>query len=155
MEHSKSTNALRNFFTAPTAALLGCSDEAGIWINCGLPHVWRAFWESVKVSARLSKDENRWVGIFRGSLGRFLPAAQRFARQQYPLNVIWVSGDATMQTVAVVSWFDKEFFVFDAPPLIREMKRDAIEEFIIGGWELLVTIVGALLWGLRNGNPES
>ena len=146
-EHFESTNTMWNFFTAHVDALLGCADEAGIRINCGFPHVWMALWESMKVLICLRKDGRKWADIFKGSLERLLPAEQRFARHQYPQNVIWVSGDATLNTVAGVSWFGREYFVCDAPPLIREMKRDVQDEIIIGECELLVSILGALLWG--------
>ena len=66
---------------------------------------------------------------------------------RYPLNVVWLSGGATLQTIAGVSWFDKEYFVLDAPPLVREMKRDLMGEIVIGECELLVTIISSLLWG--------
>ena len=134
--------------------MLGSTDEAGVWITCGIPQVWKAFWESMKVLMFLRKDEKKWAEIFRGKLGRLLPDEQRFACPQYPHNVIWVSGDATLHTIAGVSWFDKEYFVTDAPPLVRELKRDLSEEIIIGECELLVTIIGSLLWGMRNGHPR-
>ena len=86
--------------------------------------------------------------------GEIIPTEKRFARLQYPQNVVWVSGDATLNTIAGVSWFDKEYFVLDAPPLVREMKRDLQEEIIIGECELLVTIISALLWGRGNGDTR-
>ena len=114
LEHFKSTNFLRDFVTAPADALLGCSDGTGIWINCGLPNVWRAFWESMRALISIRKDEHRRAGLPKGSLGLLLPAEQRFSCLRYPFNVFWVSGDATPQTIAGVSWFGKEYFVFDA-----------------------------------------
>ena len=63
---------------------------------------------------------------------------------------MWMSGDATLETIAGISWADKGYFVFDAPPLIWLFKRNEKEDVIIGECELLVTLIIALLWGIRN-----
>ena len=66
-------------------------------------------------------------------------------------RVIWISGDATLGTVAGVNWLGKEFFVLDAPRLIRAVKRNPLEDVIISECELLATLLIALLWGNRAG----
>ena len=84
-----------------------------------------------------------------GSLERLLPPEQRFACQNYPGEAIWTSGDATLDTIAGISWADKQFFVLGAPPLVRPFKRNDSEEVIIGECELLVTLTIAIIWGLE------
>ena len=65
-----------------------------------------------------------------------------------------MSGDATLDTVAGISWADMRSFVFDAPPLIAPFKRNEIEEVSIGESELLATLIITLLWGMGDGEAR-
>ena len=113
-----------------------------------------SFLGAMKVLLCARREETNRAGIPKGAHGMLLPAEQRFACQQCPQNAIWVSGDATLHTSAGLSWLDKEYFVSDAPLLVRELKRDIEEKIIIGECELLVAIIGDFLGGVRNGHPE-
>ena len=55
-----------------------------------------------------------------------------------------------METVEGAIWFGEEFFVLDAPSLIRNFKRKVLEEIIISECEFLVTLLIALIWRVRN-----
>ena len=52
-----------------------------------------------------------------------------------------------MKTIAFSGWLGREYFVFDATPLARVVIRDMRDEIIIIEFELLVTIIIALLGG--------
>ena len=147
IEHFKSTNTLWSYFTAPIDALLGCGDECNLWVVAANADFWIAFWPSVEVIRTIRKCEKKWALLFCGSLERLLPPEQRFACHEYPDRVVWMSGDATLETVAGVSWSDKQFFVFRAAPLVVPFRRNPSEEVIIGECELLVVLPIALLWG--------
>ena len=151
IEHFRSTDILWEYFTPPIDALLGCSDEAGIWAECGNAQWWLAFWESMKSIQLIRNDETQWARLFSGPLERLLPPEQRFACPHYPERVIWNPGDATLTTVDGVSWFGKEFFAMGAPDLTRTFKRNPSKEVIIGECELLATLLVVLIWGLRDG----
>ena len=76
----------------------------------------------MKVFLRTRKGGCKWSRIPKGPLERLCSEEQRFARQNYPRNVAWIPGDATLRTLDGVGWKGEEFFSRDAPPLVRNIK---------------------------------
>ena len=139
-----------SYFATPIGELLGRGDESGLWVLSDNPDFWIAFWAPMEVVRSIRSNEAKWMNLFCGSLVRRLHPEKRFACQNYPERVVWMSGDATLDTVAVISWAGRKYFVFDAPPLVAPFKRHDVEEVIIGECELLATLIMTLLWGIKD-----
>ena len=92
--------------------------------------------------------------FFTGWLERILPPEQRFACLQYPNNVVWVAGDATLCHLAGISWRDKEYLVLETPRSIRPFKLDAEEAVIINECELLAAIMCIDMACAQGGDPD-
>ena len=149
VERFRSTNMLRNYFTTPIGALLGSSGESGLWVMAANPDFWKSRRASMEVIRGTKKSELKWTQLRNGSSGRILPPEQRFSSRNYPDRVVWMSGDATLDSVAGTRWEDRQFFVFDAPPLIAPFKRNEKEDIIIGECGLLFTLLITKLWGKK------
>ena len=138
-------------FTAPIDALLGCGGEAGLWVMSANPDFWTAFLASMAVVRLLRSSDGKWANLLCGALERLLLPEPRVARQHYPERVVWMSRDATLDTAAGINLADKQYFVFDDPPVIPPFKRNGNEEVIIGECELRATLIITLLWGMEGG----
>ena len=75
-EHFESTNTMWSYFTSPTDSLLGCGDEANIWVIGSNPEFRTAFWESTKVVRTIRGYGDKWDQLFSGSIARLLHPEQ-------------------------------------------------------------------------------
>ena len=154
IEHFRSTNMIWSFFTGPIDSLMCYADETGVWINCGSKHAWYAFWNAMDVIRIIRMNDESWRSLFTGTLERLLPPEQRFACEQHPDDIVWISADATLERVAGICWEDKEFFTLDAESLVRPFKREESEKVIIGECELVVILIAVLSWCRRDGKTR-
>ena len=98
----------------------------------------------------IRQNERSWGSLFMGKLGRLLPPEQRFSCIQEPLNIVWISADATLDRIAVICWEDMEFYALGAASSVRQFKRDETEDAIIGECELIVVLIAVLSWCCRH-----
>ena len=79
IDHFRAASAMWKFLTAPIDLLLQYTDGRVVWVNCRVPEVWVAFWNSLSTLVDLMKSEQQWRHLFRGSLVRLLIPEQRLS----------------------------------------------------------------------------
>ena len=104
IERFRSANILWSFFTVPTDPLMLYADEANKWINCGSKHVRYAFRSAMGIFRIIRRNESSWDKLFTGRLESLLPTEKRFDCLQQPDDSAWISAEATLNAIAVISW---------------------------------------------------
>ena len=123
---------MTNFLQASNE-LLGPPDEGGFARPRGNAvrqrRSWVRFWEAVELQRLLVDNRVLWESRFTHPLTEALSAAEMMAFSSD--QVIWTSGDATLEKVAAVDWSTKRAFVAEVAHLqgpIQEFMRDACLE---------------------------
>ena len=152
--------SLSNFLQASND-LLGPADERGMAVARGTStkqrRTWIRFWEAVELQRLLVDNRAVWESRFTHPMVEALtvPEMMVFCKE----NIIWASGDATLEKVAAVDWhggcaFSEDVHTFEG--LIRTYMEEAIGEeaaqgegedsgFIISITELLAVVTLAAL----------
>ena len=153
VEHFKAPNSLWKFLTGPIGLLLGYTDETAVWVNCPVPEVWVAFWDSMGVVFEQLASDAQWHKMFRGTLIRLLTPEQRLSvhlnriSPRFPSGAFtWVSLDATLSTLGGLSWGDREFFRSPASGVLSPLRKGSGGAPIISECELVAALIGIFLW---------
>ena len=91
----------------PIDALLGHPDEVATHVKCDDPELTKAFWNMIRLLRHAEQDSKLWHTLFKGDLRRVLEVRKRFADPTSCSDVLWLTGDATLETVACVNRNDK------------------------------------------------
>ena len=152
---------IANFLQASNE-LLGPPDKEGFVVPRGCPlrqkRTWVRFWEAIELQRLLVDNRGAWASRFTHPMTEALDVAESMA--YCTENIVWASGDATLDYVAAVDWDAKQAFaepVRDFEGLIKEFMADACNEsspgddepedsgFIISITELLAVVALASL----------
>ena len=118
-----------------TDAMLRGGGRCG-YANPGVCEVTRAqafqdFWEDVELARILVSDQGKWNSRFVGAMTGVLTINERMALPRCP-EVVWVTGDATLEQIATVDWSSKRVAVHSLAefwkPLAEAMGAAAEEE---------------------------
>ena len=66
LNHWSNTNRLWRWLSEPINQLLGQTDTNLLWIRCGDPEKWLAFWHVILFLREVAEDEGSWRELFRG-----------------------------------------------------------------------------------------
>ena len=112
-----------------TNALLGPPDSRGCVVVRGEPfeqeRIWRRFWEAVELQRLLVDNRDVWETRFTHPLLESLSVEEVLSIPGQREQVIWTSGDATLDRVAGIDWSAMKAFSCDVGPL-----KAAVEQFV-------------------------
>ena len=86
---------------------------------------WRRFWEAIELQRLLVDNRDVWETRFTHPLLESLTVEEVLSLPGQRDQVVWTSGDATLDKVAGIDWSEMKAFACDVEPL-----RTALEKFI-------------------------
>ena len=94
----------------------------------------------------LAANFDWWGTLFNGDMRRLLEMHKRFADPTTCEQVLWLTGDATLQTVSLINWQKKEFLKANAEDLLRNFNGANTVPPIIADVELIAGVAGVIIW---------
>ena len=139
----------------PVDALLSHASEDSLFIRCGDPELYKAFWSMFQLLRNLAQGDILWKNLFRGDMGRLSEVHKRFACPQECKDVLWLTGDATMNVVSSINWNDREFAKLSVEELMASFNGPNSRPPIIADIELISSITGVVIWaGIEESSGE-
>ena len=111
------------------------------------------FWPTPELIQDCCHSEEAWGSLCMGKLARFLIPEERLSIATERASSIWISGDATLDWMAGISWKDRQFFRIPAG-VIQSLIGHLNYQLIIGECELASAVIAILLLGIRHGLPR-